>query len=124
MPRGQYDRKKAKAKRENHKDPVTLKLNELELAKLEQFSSKIRACESERMVVLSQKNAYIQQIDPGQNLAKFDAKMAALRQEREDADSGYQIVSKTVGDRLGIKLSEYAYDDVSGQLNHLAPEKK
>ena len=121
MPRGQYDRTKAKTKRENSKDPKTLKLTELELARLEQYSERIRAAGSEHMVVLSQKNAYIQQIDPSQNIAKFDAKLLALRNEQTQGNEAYASVAKQAGERLGIDLREYSYDDVSGQLNHIAP---
>jgi hypothetical protein len=124
MPRGQYDRTKSKAKkkREENREPETLKLTELELARLEQYGAKIRACDSERLVVLSQKNAYIQQIDPIGHLGKYDSKMSALRQERDEADSGYQAISAAVEKRLGIKLKEYAYDDTTGQLNHVQPQ--
>jgi hypothetical protein len=128
MPRGQYDRSKMKKKGMPKKlkatSPDLLQLTELELAKMEKLSTQLRACDGEVMITLSQKNAYIHQIDPQGAIQKFDQKINALKQERVEAEMEYKTVSAGVETRLGIKLSDFAYDDKTGVLRNIAEEKK
>jgi hypothetical protein len=125
MPKGIYERgSKAKNEKKTTKPakksaPKALVLTELELAKMEKLSTQIRAVDSEQVITLSQRNAYIQKIDPSGVLSKLEAKVNALKQERQEAESSYRSVSADVEKRLNIKLSEYAYDDVTGVLRNI-----
>lgn len=126
MPRGIYDRgttkKAAKASASKHKLPKVLTLTELELAKMEKLSAQIRAADGEQVIALSQRNAYIQKIDPSGVIAKLDSRVAALKQERQEAEAAYREVSQLVEKRLGIKLAEYAYDDTTGVLRSISED--
>lgn len=122
MPKGIYERNKAKGEKKTAKPAKKAKalvLTELELAKMEKLSTQIRAVDSEQVITLSQRNAYIQKIDPSGTLSKLEAKVNALKQERQEAEAAYRGVSADVEKRLGIKLSEYAYDDVTGVLRNI-----
>lgn len=114
MPRGV-----PKRPRKSSGEPEVLRLSDLELARMEKSSQQIRACDAEALITLAQKNSYIQQIDPQGNLKKFDSKLAAIQQERQGAEADYRETSRGVEERLGIKLSGYAYDDRTGVLNEL-----
>lgn len=134
MPRGVYDRstgKKKLAKKPGigrlprtkpSREPVVTQLTETELLRMEKLSTQIRACDGDQMITLSQKNSYIAKIDPQGVLARFDQKLTALRQERGEAEVEYKAVTEAVEKRLGLKLSDYAYDDKTGILRKIGDD--
>ena len=128
MPRGVYDRSTGKKKfakkpgigrmprTKPSREPEQLHLTENEVLKMEKLSTQVRACDGDQMITLSQKNAYIQKVDPQGVIARFDQRLTALRQERQEAEQEYRAVTALINKRLGIDLKDYAYDDKSGVL--------
>jgi hypothetical protein len=115
-------KKKLVRKQSSQKDPTVLSLTENELLKMEKLSTQVRACDGEVMITLSQKNGYIQKIDPQGVIGRFDQKINALKQERSEAEAAYKTVTSQVEVRLGIKLKEYAYDEATGVLRKIGDE--
>jgi hypothetical protein len=115
-------KKKLTRKQSAQKDPAVLSLTENELLRMEKLSTQVRACDSEVMITLSQKNGYIQKIDPQGALGRFDQKINALKQERSEAEVGYRTTTAQVEARLGIKLKDYAYDETTGVLRKIGDE--
>ncbi len=124
MPKGQYDRKKAKQKKAEKlaksAEPELMRLDENTVLKLEKLSNQLRAVDSETVITGNLRQSYLQKIDPEQNLLKFDQKLEALRAERQKAQVQYVGLAKSIGDRLGITLSDYSYDDETGVLRKLS----
>ena len=112
----------AAQKRSLNKEPKVLALPETTLLKLEKLSTQIRAIDSELVIAQSLRTAYLQKIDVSQELPRFDSKITTLKTERQQSEEAYRALTKATEDDLGIKLADYAYDDVTGVLRKIGED--
>lgn len=111
------------------KDEATpLVLEQHELLRLLRYDAESRALKSEILVLGAQRDALLQAIDPAGRVKKMEAETQTRRQSLGITATEYNLVIKEVEERLGIKMSNFAYDDKTGVLNTIAnassvPEK-
>jgi hypothetical protein len=101
------------------KEPKVLQLDQITLLKMEKFQAIIRACTSESQNVQALRRALMAKIDPQGHVEKLDSRLVALREESRTNENSYKTLMADVEAKLGIKMSDYSYDDETGALHHI-----
>ena len=91
-------------------------LTEVELLKFRLFMAEQQRAEALNTLATIKKLSYLKQIDPNDQLAKFDQELAALNQQRADAQKQYQETLEAAQSRLGLNLQDYTFDGQTGLL--------
>lgn len=97
-------------------EPKLMKLTDTERLKLRLFESESARWTGEGHIRQGRRAAYLQKIDPEGQLAKMDQELRAVAERSSTAKRQYMEVVKSIESRLGIKLSNYSFDDESGAL--------
>jgi hypothetical protein len=130
MPRGVYDRtKKTKgaqasakksSKKNGHQMPEVLKLDELTLYKMRMLDAEMKALQSDVLIQKGVKEGLLAKADPTGVLKKLDDKVQLLTANYHQKAEEYKALRDEVGERLGIDMKDYAYDDTTGVLHDLS----
>jgi hypothetical protein len=100
-------------------EPTALQLSKDELFRLQLTQFQARAFDAERALEIFKRDQLLKQIDPEGALQRM---MALIRNRTDDAvkaKTEYAAVVQEIEGRLGIKLAEYAYDDLTGTLSKI-----
>jgi hypothetical protein len=134
MPRGVYDRKKktapAKSSKASKSAPVphagspsdipnVLRMDELTVLKLSKLEAEVRANRTEIQLKTQYLESLFKQVDPQGVLRKLQNEIVFLKNEMNQKSTEYADLKKVVGERFGINMEEYAYDDRTGILHHI-----
>jgi hypothetical protein len=131
MPRGVYDRtkktkgapasaKKSSSKKNGHHHPEVLKLDELTLYKMRCFDAEMKSLQSEVLIQKGVKEGLLAKADPTGVLKKLDEKVQLLTANYHQKAQEYKALRDEVGERMGIDMKDYAYDDTTGVLHDLS----
>jgi len=133
MPRGVYDRKKSKKSPavkvaklrtlvgvpDPAAPPQTLKLDELTLYKIRCLDAEMKSLVQELFIQRNVKEGTIKKLDPNGVLRQLDEKLLALSQAHHAKSQEYEALRNSVGQRLGIDMKKYSYDDATGTLHDI-----
>jgi hypothetical protein len=98
-----------------------LALTEVEMLRLSRAQETQRAALAEQTLLQAERAALLAQIDPQGRLRAIDTEIGKRKAELARAkDDNAQAVAG-IEARLGIRLAEYSFDDVTGTLHHLGP---
>jgi hypothetical protein len=114
--------KKRGRKPKNH-EPVTLFMDQVDLANLERLHAQMRAAQSELILQQMARRSYIEKIDPTGGLNQIDSSIRKLSSERAESEKEYKDLTAAIESKLGISLKEYAYDDKTGALRFVNESK-
>lgn len=95
--------------------PLVLTKDELHSLLLTQFQ--IRAYEAEQKLETIRRDLFLRQIDPEGRLNQMNSAIRGRNEEAATARTEYAKTVQSIEDRLKIKLKEYGYDDLTGQLS-------
>ncbi len=113
-------KKKPKAKPEPHPSEVVLALSEHERLQLGMANAEMRAAAAEHTLLLRDRAVLLAKIDPEGTLRRLTEQLAVKKSDLEAARQLHLGAVSAIEQRLGVKLDEYSYDDVTGTLHHLA----
>lgn len=101
---------------EQAQEPTPLQLTEVELLKLRLYQAEQLAAQRARLLAQTARDAYVRKIDPEGQLRALDSEVEQHRLEEREAHASYIQSVRAVEARLGVSLSHYVYDDVTGVL--------
>lgn len=104
-------------------EPQPLALTEVELLRLDRGLAEQRAITAETNLLLRERMDLLAKIDPQGILKRLDAEIQKRKAEMASSRQRHEEVSATIEKRLGVKLAEYSFDDVTGTLHHLGSIK-
>ena len=93
------------------------------MLRLSKTQERQRAALAEKTLLTAQRAALLAEIDPQGQLRKLEAEIAKRKAELVEVAQENAAVVKAVEARLGIRLAEYSFDDVTGTLHHLGPSE-
>lgn len=70
-------------------------------------------------LAVAQRREYIRQIDPENNLGKYETLMRESAESSARAKAKYNELFESVEKRLNIKMSDFSWDDETGLLTPL-----
>lgn len=125
MPRGVYDRTKKEAKpskksKKTNGHVETLRLDELTMLRLAKADAEMRASASEVLIKKGVKEGIMKKVDPQDVLKKLDLEIQALTAKYHENQAEYARVRDAAGQKLGIDMKNYSYDDTTGILHDLS----
>lgn len=100
-------------------DPQPLCLDEMTMHKLARFAAEMESLQNQVSVQRLLKDNLLIKIDPHGMLAKLDSKIQDLSSKYHVANEKYAKLRGEVGEKLGIDMSKYSYDDETGALHDL-----
>jgi hypothetical protein len=118
-PKRKPGRPKKQKPAEQAEQPKELSLTQVEVLSLRLYHSENERSQKAFTLAGINRAAYLKQIDPQENLSKFEAEMRASAAASEEARKRYQDVMQSAEARLGIKLSEYTFDGDTGLLRKI-----
>lgn len=111
------------SKRKPTPEPAPLALTQVEMLRLEKGAAEQRAVTAEVNLLLRERMEILAKIDPQGILRAVDAEIQKRKAEMAAVRQQHTETTAAIEQRLGIRLSEYSYDDVTGTLHQVAPEK-
>lgn len=96
--------------------PKMLSLTTEEVLRLRLHESEVVRWGSDAQLKNGRRLAYIQKIDPEGQMAKMEEEVRASAVKSQQAKQQYEVVTKRIEARLGIKLTNYSFDDETGTL--------
>lgn len=97
-----------------------LKIDELSLLRLLRYEAEMRASSSEMRLNQIALTSLLKQVDPEGVVSTTLTALTHAQREYEKASAEYSRVRGEVERKLGIVLSEYVYDDVTGVLEKVS----
>ena len=105
-------------------EPVFVRktLQRAELDALGRWAAEMRYSDLVAQIRAQELKALVAKLDPNGEIAAAEKKVAAARESELHARSRYKSAFASAGQRLGIELSDYGYDDETGLLSLLPKE--
>lgn len=116
---GRPKKQKPVEQTEQSEQPKELSLTQVETLSLRLFHSESERAQKAFTLAGINRASYLKQIDPQENLSKFEAEMRTAAAASEEARKQYQEVMQSAEARLSIKLSEYTFDGDTGLLRKI-----
>lgn len=88
-----------------------------EMLKMQLFEEEAVAGDAQTRLLMYEKDAYIRQIDPQGKLGELIRGIQEASKKNANAKTKAKELKASIEARLNIKLEEYAYNEVTGQLN-------
>lgn len=98
-----------------------LALNREEIHALEKAQLQAELAGVRFQLVQAMKREYIAKIDPQGNIAAMDDQAKRLSADASEAKQSYANTVAAIEKRLGVKMSDYAWDDETGVLTPAGP---
>jgi hypothetical protein len=76
----------------------------------------MRLADLELRIKVAQIDEFIARVDPAGTIRKLQQDLRALTTQQNELRSAYQGVVACVEARLGVKMADHDYDDVTGEL--------
>lgn len=108
--------KKIKKVVEEVHDPILPSLTEVELLKLKLAEAEMKCANLSANIKLMERNAYVTKIDPENKLGQIEAEIRSFLERASQSKNKYNETIASVESRVGIKMSDYSYDDETGTL--------
>lgn len=109
-------RKKIVEVKVEENEPKNICLSKVQVMELRAYEAEAKVHELQSLLFQKHKEEVLRQLDPNGILAKLDNDINAFRKNAQDARKLYQEVMKNIETQLNIKLSDYSYDELTGQL--------
>lgn len=93
-----------------------LSLSQVQLAKILRYLAEIESSQSKILVVASQRDAYIREIDKEGKIDEFLKQIQHLKEMTNRSIAAHKKVMEEIETELGIKLDDYTVNDVTGEL--------
>lgn len=96
--------------------PARLFISKEEAARMLAYGCEVRMHDAEAQLAKLTHDVLVAKLDPKGMIAEQAAKFRNSSGQWNDCKKRYEDFKKSIGDRLGIDLSKYSYDDDTGEL--------
>jgi len=107
---------------EDLQEPVRPTMTRDEIRDLQLYQALARAADLEVQLESIKRDMWVKQIDPEGRLMQWGVLLRTRGQECAEAKKNHEKTKTSIESRLKLKLSDYAYDDETGELKALDAE--